>query len=57
MLPIDGIPGLQRRHRTVSKHLRDFGVAMYCGSGRQRGFDGAESIREHRASALAIRAD
>ncbi|HEY2601278.1 MAG TPA: hypothetical protein VGI67_06955 [Thermoleophilaceae bacterium] len=48
VLPIDGVPGLERRHRTASKYLDDFGVAMYCGFGRQPGADGNETMREHR---------
>jgi hypothetical protein len=47
VLPIDGVPGLQRRHATASRYLSDFGVAMYCGFGRQPGADGAETMREH----------
>ena len=53
VLPIDGIPGLQRRHATASRFLSDFGVAMYCGFGRQPGVDGMETMREH---ALVTRA-
>ena len=37
VLPIDGADGLRRRHATASKYLDDFGVAMYCGFGRQPG--------------------
>ena len=40
-------PGLRRRHATASKFLDDFGVAMYCGFGRQPGRDGEETMREH----------
>jgi hypothetical protein len=40
VLPIDGVPGLRRRHATASRYLSDFGVAMYCGFGRQPGADG-----------------
>ncbi len=47
VLPIDGIPGLSRRHATASRYIRDFGVAMYCGFGRQPGRDGMETMREH----------
>jgi hypothetical protein len=54
VLPIDGIPGLRRRHATASKFLDDFGVAMYCGFGRQRGFDGIETMREHRDTVRAV---
>jgi hypothetical protein len=55
VLPIDGVPGLKRRHATASKYLSDFGVAMYCGFGRQPGDDGTETMREHRRVASSIR--
>jgi hypothetical protein len=48
VLPLDGASGLQRRHRTASKYFSDFGVAMYCGFGRQPGENGMETMREHR---------
>jgi hypothetical protein len=48
VLPIDGEDGLGRRHATASRYLDDFGVAMYCGFGRQPGRDGIETMREHR---------
>jgi hypothetical protein len=48
VLPIDGASGLKRRHATASKYLKDFGVALYCGFGRQPGTDGMETMREHR---------
>jgi hypothetical protein len=47
VLPIDGVSGLRRRHATASRYLSDFGVAMYCGFGRQPGEDGVETMREH----------
>jgi hypothetical protein len=47
VLPVDGIPGLERRHTTASRYVADFGVAMYCGFGRQRGKDAMETMREH----------
>ena len=46
VLPLDGIPGLRRRHATASRHLDDFGVAMYCGFGRQPGRDGRIQLRQ-----------
>jgi hypothetical protein len=55
VLPLDGVPGLRRRHATASKYLRDFGVAMYCGFGRQPGADGTETMREHRRVAATLR--
>jgi hypothetical protein len=48
VLPIDGEDGLRRRHANASQFLDDFGVAMYCGFGRQPGEDGMETMREHR---------
>ena len=47
VLPLDGEDGLRRRHRTASRYLDDFGMAMYCGFGRQPGQDPAETLREH----------
>jgi hypothetical protein len=47
VLPVDGAAGLKRRHATASRYLGDFGVAMYCGFGRQPGEDGMETMREH----------
>jgi hypothetical protein len=54
VLHVDGIPGLERRHRTASKYLSDFGVANYCGFGRQPGEDGMETMREHRRIVRAL---
>lgn len=48
VLPVDGAAGLRRRHKTASKYLKDFGVSLYCGFGRQPGEDGMETLREHR---------
>ena len=48
VLPLDGVSGLRRRRATASDYLHDFGVAMYCGFGRQPGRDGMETMREHR---------
>jgi len=36
VLPVDGVAGLRRRHATASKYLADFGIANYCGFGRQQ---------------------
>ena len=55
VLPVDGEPGLKRRHATASKYLDDFGVAMYCGFGRQPGQDGMETMREHRRVVASLR--
>jgi hypothetical protein len=57
VLPIDGIPGVRRRHATASKFLGDFGVAMYCGFGRQPGRDGDETMREHSETVRALLAE
>ena len=48
-------PALKRRYETASKYLDEFGVAMYCGFGRQPGEDGRETMRQHRETALAVR--
>jgi hypothetical protein len=55
VLPVDGVPGLRRRMATASRYISDFGVAMYCGFGRQPGADGAETMREHQRVVQAIR--
>ncbi len=55
VLPVDGLPGLRRRHATASRYLSDFGVAMYCGFGRQPGADGMETMCEHAAVVRALR--
>jgi hypothetical protein len=55
VLPIDGAAGLRRRHDTASRYLSDFGVAMYCGFGRQPGADGTETMREHARVVRAVR--
>jgi hypothetical protein len=55
VLPIDGVAGLQRRHATASRFLDDFGVAMYCGFGRQPGTDGMETMREHARVVSTVR--
>jgi hypothetical protein len=54
VLPLDGVPGLRRRQATASKFIDDFGVAMYCGFGRQPGRDGLETMREHRDVVTAV---
>jgi hypothetical protein len=54
VLPLDGEEGLRRRHRTASRYLADFGVAMYCGFGRQPGQDPADTLREHAAVVRAV---
>jgi hypothetical protein len=56
VLPIDGVPGLERRYATAKRYLDDFGVAMYCGFGRQPGQDGEETMREHAETVRAVAA-
>jgi len=55
VLPLDGVAGLRRRVATASRYLDDFGVAMYCGFGRQPGQDGSETMREHAQTVRAVR--
>jgi hypothetical protein len=55
VLPLDGLAGLRRRHATASRYLDDFGVAMYCGFGRQPGADEMETMREHARVVRALR--
>src|ERR1700691_5136147 len=55
VLPIDGVPGLRRRHATASRYLSDFGVARSCGFGRQPGADGTQTMREHARVVRAVR--
>lgn len=57
VLPIDGVAGLRRRADTASRYLSDFGVAMYCGFGRQPGQDGRETMREHARVVREIRGE
>ncbi len=56
VLPIDGEAGLRRRVATASRYIPDFGVAMYCGFGRQPGQDGTETMREHADVVRKVRA-
>jgi hypothetical protein len=55
VLRLDGVKGLHRRHRFAAAHLDDFGVAMYCGFGRQPGADGHRTMREHREVVASLR--
>jgi len=55
VLPIDGEAGLRRRVDTASRYVTDFGVAMYCGFGRQPGKDGTETMRDHADAVRAVR--
>jgi hypothetical protein len=55
VLPVDGAAGLRRRQATASRCITDFGVAMYCGFGRQPGSDGTETMREHARVVRVVR--
>jgi hypothetical protein len=55
VLPLDGAAGLRRRADTASRYISDFGVAMYCGFGRQPGKDGTETMREHAEVVRTVR--
>ncbi len=46
---IDGEDGLRIRTETARRHLRDFGIANYCGFARQPGLSAEATLREHRA--------
>lgn len=46
-LPVDGERGLRMRCETAARYISDFGLANYCGFGRQPGEDGAATMREH----------
>jgi hypothetical protein len=51
VLPADGADGIRRRAETAAHYLDgDFGVAFYCGLGRQAGADGPAAMREHARS-------
>jgi hypothetical protein len=57
VLQVDGTNGLKRRYATASRYLADFGVAMYCGFGRQPGANGTETMREHQGVVRALLAE
>ena len=44
---LDGELGLRMRAETASRYVDDFGLANYCGFGRQPGGDGEQTLREH----------
>ena len=56
VLPLDGAAGLRLRHATASRYRSDFGVALYCGFGRQPGDDPVAAMREHRDVVRSVRA-
>jgi hypothetical protein len=39
---------------SASKYLPDFGVANYCGFGRQPGKDGAQTMREYQRTVCTL---
>ena len=55
VLPLDGVSGLRRRVATATRYISDFGVAMYCGFGRQPGQDWTETMREHAEVVRTVR--
>lgn len=55
VLQLDGADGVRKRAATASRHLDDFGVALYCGFGRQPGEDGRTTLQDHRAALDAFR--
>jgi hypothetical protein len=57
VLPLDGAAGLRRRYHTASKYIKDFGVSLYCGFGRQPGEDGMKTMREHRDVVIEVVGD
>jgi hypothetical protein len=52
--PLDGLSGARRRQACAARYISDFGVAMYCGFGRQPGRDGMQTMREHSEVARAL---
>ena len=52
---VDGKVGLKLREKTARRHLANFGVANYCGFGRQPGVDPAETILAHHRLVDAFR--
>lgn len=52
---VDGAVGLKLRETTARRYLADFGVANYCGFGRQPGVDPLETMRAHRRLVDAFR--
>ncbi len=54
--PVDGALGLRMRRETAARYISDFGLANYCGFGRQPGEDGEETMREHARAVRAVSA-
>ena len=52
---VDGEVGLKLREKTARRYLADFGVANYCGFGRQQGVEPIETMRAHRRLVDAFR--
>lgn len=57
ILQIDGAEGLRKRAATAGRHLDDFGVALYCGFGRQPGESGRQTLQDHREALDAFIAE
>ena len=55
-MAIDGEDGLRIRTETARRHLADFGIANFCGFGRQPGVSPEATLREHRALVDVFRA-
>jgi hypothetical protein len=51
---ITGNRGLELRVATARRHLANFGLANYCGFGRQPGVSIEETLRTHRAQLEAV---
>ena len=54
ILPLDGLPGAEMRAATAAKYLDSFGVAMYCGFGRQKGEEPAKTLADHEATVRGL---
>jgi hypothetical protein len=52
---IDGAVGLKLREKSARRYLADFGVANYCGFGRQPGIEPEETLRAHKRLVDAFR--
>jgi len=54
LLPEDGEIGLTRRVAAARRYLPEFGIAGYCGFGRQPGLDPKTTLHNHRDAANAV---
>ena len=57
VLPIDGVPGLPRRHATAKQVPRRLRRRDVLRLRRQPGQDGLQTMRDHREAALAVASD